>query len=98
MFLSDIAQVKTNFPEADFWLIRKGTPGRIGEPIKEFHPERIGIFVTHTDIVIPSYLYYMFIHLWRQQYWCQHGRGTLALCHITTRQVMEIQLAEPEPS
>ena len=36
MRLSDVATIRTNFPEAHFWLVRRGSAERCGEPVREF--------------------------------------------------------------
>jgi choline kinase len=59
MKLEDLCEIKTNFPEADFWLDRKGSIDTVGKPIKEFSSERIGIKVIKTDVLLPDYLYYV---------------------------------------
>ncbi len=35
MRVKDFAAVKVNFPEADFWLIRKGSAEKIGSPVRK---------------------------------------------------------------
>ncbi|WP_435276264.1 hypothetical protein ACMAZF_04455 [Psychrobium sp. nBUS_13] len=40
--LFNIAKIKTNFPEADFWLVRKGGEFDVGKPTKTYKPENIG--------------------------------------------------------
>jgi hypothetical protein len=56
--LGDTCDIKLNFPEADFWVIPTGTD--IGNSVKTFKPELIGVKVTATDILVPGYLYYVF--------------------------------------
>jgi hypothetical protein len=63
MKLKDLAEVKTNFPDADFWLKRVNSIDNVGEPVKEFKETRIGIKVLRTDILLPTYLYYAMMHL-----------------------------------
>jgi hypothetical protein len=60
MRLKDLCEFKTNFPEADFWLNKKGTSKTVGSPTKEFSPENIGVKVIRTDILLPDYLFYVF--------------------------------------
>lgn len=90
--LFNIATVKTNFPEADFWLIRKGSESEVGKPTRTFHPERLGIRVDQPKIVIPDYLFYIFMHLQQVGYFRRRARGTLNLKHITVKDVEEIKL------
>lgn len=37
--LSELAKIKTNFPEADFWIIRQGSEDKVGSPTRKFSPE-----------------------------------------------------------
>lgn len=70
-----IAEVKTNMPLADFWLIRVGTPMTVGMPTKEFKPENIGIRVIRTDRVLPEYLYHAMVYLHTLGYWKDKSTG-----------------------
>jgi hypothetical protein len=59
---------RTNDPNADFWITRRGSMETVGRPHKEFAPESIGITVNkeHLD---PTYAYYMMQHLHGQGHW-----------------------------
>lgn len=63
MTIGDLCEFKTNFPDADFWLVRKGKKNEIGKPVKEFSPDYIGVKVIRTDVLLPDYLYYVFMSL-----------------------------------
>ena len=80
--LKDLATVKTNFPDADFWIQRKGSDKTIGTPIKNFSPENIGIKVTATDVLDARYLYYLMMHLHNTGHWKQHAHGALKLVNL----------------
>ena len=43
MTIGDVCIFKTNFPDADFWLQRKGSEKTVGKPLKEFSEENIGV-------------------------------------------------------
>lgn len=90
--LFNIATVKTNFPDADFWLIRKGSESKVGQPTKTYSPELIGIKVEQTEIVIPDYLYYVMAALHQAGYFRRRAKGTLNLKHITVLDVEQIKL------
>ena len=77
MRLKDLCTFSVNNPDADFWLIRKGSADVVGTPTKEFSPEHIGVKIDRTDILVPDYLYYVF------QYLVMSGR-IKALSHGTT--------------
>lgn len=89
--LSDHATIKTNFPEADFWIIRKGAEDKVGTPTKEFSPENIGIKVT-SEFILPSYLFYAIQHLQMKGYFRQLAHGTLSLKNIKVSDVGDIPL------
>lgn len=66
MTIGDLCEFKTNFPEADFWLVKKGSRNEIGKPVKTFSPENIGVKVIRTDVLLPEYLYYVFMNIQNQ--------------------------------
>jgi hypothetical protein len=93
MKLGDLCTIKTNFPDADFWLVRKGMESKCGKPHKEYNPEDIGIKVTATDIILPSYLYYVMMHLHNSGYYRDKTIGSLNLKHIRSSDIKNIPLA-----
>ena len=90
--LFNIAVIKTNFPEADFWVIRKGSEDKVGTPTRDYHPERIGVLVEQTEIVLPDFLFYVLQHLQSLGYFKRLAKGTLSLKHITVKDVEQIRL------
>lgn len=88
--LKDLARVSTNMPDADFWIIRKGSDKTVGTPVKEFNPERIGIKIVRTDVLDPQYLYYTMMHLHNQGYFAKVAVGTLKLVNIKVADVANI--------
>jgi hypothetical protein len=89
--LSEKAEIKTNFPEADFWIVRKGTEDKVGSPVKEFSPEYIGIKVISDDI-LPSYLYYAMQYIHSTGYYRSLAHGTLKLKNIKISDVANVKL------
>ena len=85
--LKDLCTVKTNFPDADFWLQRNGSESTVGTPTKTFSPDNIGIKVTATDVLDPAYLYYMMMHIHNTGYWKPRATGALRLVHIKASDV-----------
>ena len=85
--LKDLCTVKTNFPDADFWLQRNGSESTVGTPTKTFSPDNIGIKVTATDVLDPKYLYYMMMNIHNTGYWKARATGTLRLVHIKASDV-----------
>lgn len=92
MKLSDVATIKTNFPEADFWIIRRGSLNTVGKPSYDFNLESIGIKVTRTDIVLPRFLYYCFLNIHSQGRWEVLAKGSLKLVNIRVSDVSSIKL------
>ena len=89
--LSEKAEIKTNFPEADFWIIRKGTENKVGSPTKDFSPEHIGIKVVSDDL-LPDYLYYAMQYIHSTGYYKPLSVGTLSLKNIKVSDVAGIGL------
>lgn len=89
--LSEKAEIRTNFPEADFWIIRKGTEDKVGSTTKEFSPEHIGIKVTSDDL-LPDYLYYAMQYIHSTGYYKNLAVGTLSLKNIKVSDVANIRL------
>lgn len=93
MRLSDVATIKTNFPDANFWLVRRGSAKRCGEPTRVFNPEHIGIRITRVDLLLPDYLYYALLHIHQTGQWEQLATGTLDLVNIRVSDVRSIELS-----
>jgi len=92
MKLSDVATIKTNFAEADFWIVRRGSLKTVGEPSYTFNRESIGIKVTRQDLVLSRYLYYCLLHLHRSGVWEPVATGSLSLVNIRVSDVANITL------
>ena len=90
MRIKDICEIHSNFPDADFWLVRRGTKEAIGRPTNKFHKESIGIKITATDAVLPDYLFRWFQFIHSRKFFEQHATGALNLVHITSKFVSEL--------
>jgi hypothetical protein len=88
--LGDLISAKVGDPNADFWIIRRGGADTVGEPTREFAPERIGIRVTATDMLDSRYLYYMLEHIWRSGYFKQKATGATNLVNIRVADVLNL--------
>ncbi len=93
MKLSAIATIRTHFPEAHFWLVRRGSVERCGEPVKMFNPEHIGIRIERTDLLLPDYLFYALIHVHETGYWKSVATGSLSLVNIRVSDVRNIEMS-----
>lgn len=92
MRLSDVATIKTNFQDADFWLVRRGSLKTVGQPVREFNPEHIGVKVHNTDLLLPRYLFICFEALHLEGRWQPLATGTLSLVNIRVSDVRKIEL------
>lgn len=89
--LSDKTEIKTNFPDADFWVVRRGSEDKVGSATKEFSPEHIGIKVISDDL-LPDYLYYSMQYIHSKGYYRPLAHGTLKLKNIKVSDVANIRL------
>lgn len=92
MKLSDVATIRTNFQEADFWIIRRGSLKTCGKPSRQFNAEHIGVKVVRTDLMLPDYLFICFEWLHSQGVWEPLATGTLELVNIRVSDVRSIVL------
>ena len=92
--LKDLAKIATNMPDADFWLVRKGSDKTVGKPVKEFDPSRIGVKVVRTDVLDPNYLYYAMMNLHNQGHFARIANGTTNLVNITVNDIANIPLGQ----
>lgn len=93
MRLAAIATIKTDFPEAHFWIVRRGSAESCGEPVRVFNPEHIGIRVERTDLLLPDYLFYALQHVHAAGHWIKIATGTLSLVNIRVSDVRCIELS-----
>lgn len=89
--LGDLVKVSVNDPNADFWVVRRGTKESVGKPTEEFNPENYGITVT-SDQLLPKYLFYAFMNLHNQGYFIPLAKGTLRLVNIRADDIRNIRI------
>ena len=94
--LKDIAKIATNMPDADFWLVRKGSDKTVGKPVKEFDPSRIGVKVIKTDVLDPNYLYYAMMNLHNQGHFARIANGTTNLVNIRVEDIANIPFGQQD--
>lgn len=90
--LRDVAKISVNMPDADFWIIRRGSQDKVGKPVDDFHEERIGVKIEKTDILFPQYAKYMMMYIWMSGYFKSLATGTTNLVNIKVSDVKDIQL------
>lgn len=93
MRLSEVATIRTNFPEAHFWIVRRGSATRCGEPTRDYNPEHIGVRVERTDLLLPDYLFYALMAIHQCGDWQKVATGTLSLVNIRVSDVRRIELS-----
>ena len=87
----NLAKAKLNFPDADFWVQRRGARNNIGKVSKEFNRENIGIKVLRLDELDPGYLYYWMEHVQSQNWWERMGiPGVTGIWHLRVRDVQSL--------
>lgn len=90
--IGELVDFKTNFGDADFWLIRKGSENTVGKPIKEYSPEHIGVKVKEGVPILPDYLFYVFMMLQKQGIFTQISKGTTRLQNIKISDIKNIPI------
>lgn len=93
----DIATIKTNFQDADFWIVRRGSEETVGQPTKEFSPEHIGVKIERTDLLLPDYMYYVIMNFHQRGVFKQLARGTARLVNIKSEDIKNIPLEIQDP-
>jgi hypothetical protein len=90
--LGQLCEIRTNFPDADFWIQRKGSDKTVGTPLEHFSKEAIGIKVIRTDILLPRYLYYIFMALHQKGFFRSICVGTLQLQSLRVEDIRRIPI------
>ena len=85
--LHHVAEIKTNFPDADYYVTRKGSMDAVGKITNEFSPEHIGVKITRTDLLHPKYHQYAMQYAHMNGYWKGKTKGSLSLQHISVNDV-----------
>lgn len=92
MKLKDIVSLNIDNPEADFWIIRRGTDKQVGRPTREYSAEHIGVSVTRPDLVLADYLFYVFEFLANKGVFVKLAGGTTNLKTIKIGDLKNIPL------
>jgi hypothetical protein len=99
MKLSQLCEVKYGLPVADFYIYARGSEKNIGMPIEkpDIKDNKIGIKVKKEakDIILPDYLYFIFMHLYNSKYWQNNGLvyGSLELKHLRIEDVINLSFS-----
>lgn len=88
--LGQMIQLQKGMKDADFWIVRRGTPEAVGSVTREFNPEHYGVKVTARDHLHPDYLYYALMWVHTQGAYQSLARGTTRLVNIRRSDVLEL--------
>lgn len=84
-------EIRTNFPEADFWITRRGSADKLGSVSDTFNPESFGVRNRNHQID-PTYLRYALEHVHNQGWYKGRGHGTTNLQNIRLEDVRSIPI------
>lgn len=90
--LGMLVRAKTNMEDADFWIVRKGSESAVGEPVREFSKEHIGVKVVRTDLLLPDYARWLVYYGWMRGWFRSRAVGSLRLKNIKVKDVEEMPL------
>ena len=90
--LGEFVFLGVGMKEADFWIVRRGTPEAVGCPVREFKPEHIGVKVTATDVLNSHYLFYMMEAVANTGYFARLARGSTRLVSIRKSDVADLKV------
>ena len=90
--LGDFVKLKVGMEDADFWIVRRGTPEKVGTPVREWGPELIGVKVERTDLLLPDYLFYMMMHIAGTGYFRRLATGSTGLVNIRISDVGDLPM------
>ena len=80
--------IRSNFPEADFWLINKGSAKTLGKPVEKFESYLTGIQCP--ALIDSRYGYYICLMLYSNGTWEQRSHGSIALQHLRISDIKEV--------
>ena len=84
-----IFEIKNKFEDADFWLINRANNDELGLPIKEYRDCLTGI-KCNQKLILPTYAYYLFLHLYQQGIWKQYGISTINFQHLRITDIRKV--------
>ena len=91
MRLKDIAEIKVDFPDADFYITRRGSIDEVGNVSKEYDKYKFGVKVT-SDQVLPDYLYYVLKLYHDNGVWRRVATGSLRLVNLRKSDIENLKL------
>jgi hypothetical protein len=96
--LGDLADIRVDSPDADFWVTRRGMASKVGHPVRSYSPEHYGVKVVRTDVLDPNYLYYLIQHIANEGYFAQRATGSTALVNIRVRDLATLPMQIEVPA
>jgi hypothetical protein len=92
VYLKDLATVKVDFPDADFWIQRVGDLDTVGTVKDQYTKFYIGVKVNRTDILDPRYLKYVMMHLKNQGHFRKIAGGMGGRFNIRVSDIANLKL------
>lgn len=90
--LGDLISVEVGNPNADFWVVRRGSADTVGTPTRTFSEESYGITVKDRERLDSNFLFYMFQYVASQGYFKARAKGSLKLVNIIKNHITDIPL------
>ena len=91
--LADYITLKTDDPEADFWIVRRGSSDKVGTPTKTFDPEAYGVRIKDKKVLSPDYLFYVIMYVHNKGHFKSRATGSLRLVNILKGDILGISVA-----
>ena len=90
--LGAFVDVKIDDPDADIWLVRRGSIDAVGKPTHRYAPENYGLTIRDKSVLLPRFLYYALEYVHMQGYWRGHATGTTKLVNIKADDVKAVPI------
>lgn len=92
--LQDICEIKKNFKDADFWMVRSHSDTGIGKPVKEYKEDYIGLRIrdSYIDKMNADFLYFCMMNLFNRGVWKYYASGSTELQHLPIAAVKMFEL------
>lgn len=93
--LGNHVEIKTNFPDADFWIVRRHDRHVVGSVETTYNPEHFGIKVKESSkgLIDPTYLKYMMTYIHSRGYYTSLPSGSTKLVNIKKKHIEDIPLS-----
>jgi hypothetical protein len=92
--LHDVCEIKKNFKDADFWMVRSHSDTGVGRPVREYKEDYIGLRVrdSYIDKMNADFLYFCMTNLFNLGVWKNYSSGSTGLQHLPIAAVKMFEL------